>query len=53
MILELPLEILLEYTSVISIIGRGEFTEKLIDDSIGLPARLLPVLHNEIRDAEA
>jgi len=35
-----PLNVLLAYARTISTTGRGEFLEALIDDGMGLPAKL-------------
>jgi transcriptional regulator with XRE-family HTH domain len=37
---EPPLDVLLRYARVISVTGRGEFLEALIDDEMDLPVKL-------------
>jgi transcriptional regulator with XRE-family HTH domain len=37
-VMEPPLAVLLEYARMISMTGRGEFLEAMIDDSMDLPA---------------
>lgn len=37
-VLEPPLEVLLTYARVISKLGRGEFLEVLVDDTLDLPS---------------